>query len=183
MENNMTVEFREVPGFEGYCVGDNGTVWTRWRKGGRCTRWLSNDYHEIKLKVRPDDGYLRVVLKNHIVKTAIYVHRLILLTFVGPCPKGMEGCHNDGNRSNNKLSNLRWDTLSGNQQDRKKHITGRYLSGQECTQAKLTEEIVQQSRIKYNSGKHSLQELADELGVHKTTIHRAIIGNTWKHLE
>ena len=38
------------------------------------------------------------------------VHRLVLETFVGAAPAGMEGCHNDGNRFNKRLENLRWDT-------------------------------------------------------------------------
>lgn len=39
---------------------------------------------------------------------------LILEAFIGPCPNGMECCHNDDNRANNKLGNLRWDTHANN---------------------------------------------------------------------
>jgi hypothetical protein len=45
------------------------------------------------------------------------VHRLVLLAFVGPCPKGMEACHWDDNPGNNHLSNLRWDTSLANKRD------------------------------------------------------------------
>lgn len=45
------------------------------------------------------------------------VHRLVLEAFVGPCPPGMEGCHNDGHKQNNRLGNLRWDTPRENQLD------------------------------------------------------------------
>ncbi len=51
------------------------------------------------------------------------VHRLVLRAFVGPCPRGMEGCHNDGDPSNNILRNLRWDTRKGNHADKYRHGT------------------------------------------------------------
>jgi hypothetical protein len=49
------------------------------------------------------------------------VHRLVLETFVGPCPDGMECCHNNGDPADNRLENLRWDTLSSNAYDRVEH--------------------------------------------------------------
>lgn len=45
------------------------------------------------------------------------IHQLVLEAFVGPCPPGMEGCHNDDDTQNNHLSNLRWDTRSANEID------------------------------------------------------------------
>ena len=52
-----------------------------------------------------------------------YVHDLVLLAFVGPKPAGLEVCHNDGTRDNNRLENLRYDTRQANAQDRWKHGT------------------------------------------------------------
>jgi hypothetical protein len=37
-----------------------------------------------------------------------YVHRLILETFIGPCPRGHHAEHLDGDSLNNCLTNLRW---------------------------------------------------------------------------
>ena len=47
-----------------------------------------------------------------------YVHHLVLEAFVGPRPPGMESCHWDDDPSNNRLENLRWDTMSANRHDR-----------------------------------------------------------------
>lgn len=44
-----------------------------------------------------------------------YVHRMVLETFVGNCPKGMECLHLDGDNKNNKLDNLKWGTHSDNE--------------------------------------------------------------------
>lgn len=43
-----------------------------------------------------------------------YVHRLVLETFVGPCPEGMECDHVNRDRSDNRLQNLRWVTSVDN---------------------------------------------------------------------
>ena len=50
-----------------------------------------------------------------------YVHRIVLEAFVGPCPPGMEACHGVGGQLDNRLSNLRWDTLSQNGLDTVRH--------------------------------------------------------------
>ncbi len=51
------------------------------------------------------------------------VHRLILLAFVGECPDGLQACHYDGDKSNCRLSNLRYDTPKGNAADKVRHGT------------------------------------------------------------
>src|SRR5512139_282070 len=66
-------------------------------------------------------GYRTVSLGNAYPDR--YVHRLVLEAFIGQCPSGMEACHNDGNRGNNALSNLRWDTRSSNGHDAVGHGT------------------------------------------------------------
>ncbi len=49
------------------------------------------------------------------------VHRLILETFVGPCPEGMECRHLDGNPANNCLNNIAWGTREQNIEDNRKN--------------------------------------------------------------
>jgi hypothetical protein len=56
-------------------------------------------------------GYLYVSLKSK----SKFVHRLVLETFVGPCPEGKECNHKDGVKSNPRLINLEWATSSQNQ--------------------------------------------------------------------
>ena len=58
-------------------------------------------------------GYRTVSLQGHIHR----VHRLVLETFIGPCPHKMVACHNNGVRNDNRLCNLRWDTMSANVSD------------------------------------------------------------------
>ncbi len=45
------------------------------------------------------------------------VHRLVLASFVGPCPPGLESLHHDDVKTNNRLYNLRWGTPTENKHD------------------------------------------------------------------
>ncbi len=69
------------------------------------------------------NGYLEITLSNNGIQIKYYVHRLVLETFIGPCPNGLQCCHYDGLRNNNNLNNLRWDTPSNDCLDKKRHGT------------------------------------------------------------
>lgn len=71
------------------------------------------------LKPHPTNGYQRVSLGN----TQRYVHRLVLEAFVGPCPPGKQCRHLNGDKADNKLTNLAWGTPSENNYDRVRHGT------------------------------------------------------------
>jgi hypothetical protein len=67
------------------------------------------------------------------------------MVFRGPCPPGMEACHNNGDPTDNRLCNLRWDTHANNEADKIRH--GTYfirarLKGERNGNSKLTEEEV-----------------------------------------
>ena len=69
---------------------------------------------QLLTPVTTSNGYLVVFID----KRAKRIHRLVLETFVGPCPPGKECRHLDSDRCNNRLDNLRWGTRSENAQDR-----------------------------------------------------------------
>jgi hypothetical protein len=109
--------WKDIPGYEGqYQVSDLGYVKSLSRRV-KC-RGGTRSVQEYILKIiqRPD-GYCVVGVKKGMVR----LHRLVLLAFVGPCPEGKECRHLDGNRQNNRLTNLCWGTRSENAQDRVRH--------------------------------------------------------------
>src|SRR6187551_680922 len=62
-------------------------------------------------------GYLTILLNQDGKKYNRFVHCLVLMAFVGPKPDGLEVCHGDNIKTNNCLSNLRYDTRSSNRLD------------------------------------------------------------------
>jgi hypothetical protein len=73
-------------------------------------------------------GYQNVLLSQGGRSKRVYVHRVVLEAFVGPCPEGMQACHCNGNPTDNRLENLRWDTPLENQADRYHHVYERTLA-------------------------------------------------------
>ena len=76
----------------------------------------------VLLKQRPIwSGYLHVSLWKNGIPKRKSVHRLVLEAFVGPNPVDMEACHNNGEKTDNRIANLRWDTKSANARDKVRH--------------------------------------------------------------
>lgn len=65
------------------------------------------------------------------------IHVLMLQAFVGPRPRGMYGCHEDDVRTNNVLSNLRWDTPSSNSRDKVTHGNDHNASKEVCPRSHI----------------------------------------------
>jgi len=67
--------------------------------------------------------YLIIRLCKNGVHKKYMVHRLVLQSFVGPCPVGHEGAHLNGIPNDNFISNLRWVTKKENMNHRNIHGT------------------------------------------------------------
>jgi len=117
-----------VPGYEGfYEVSNQGDVrsLTRSVNYGRHDRVT---YQGRELKQFVSGRYLSVKLAKAGVTKTMYVHELVLRAFEGERPKLSERCeirHLDGDKLNNRLSNLKYGTVSENFADRKLHSLGR----------------------------------------------------------
>lgn len=115
-------QWLDIPGYEGYYqVSSMGRVKTLHRVTIRNNGWPITVREKIRKLFLDKRGYWRVSLRKPGQNTHHLVHRLVLEAFVGPCPEGMEACHNDGDPGNAKLSNLRWDSSSSNNFDIVKH--------------------------------------------------------------
>lgn len=69
------------------------------------------------------DGYARTSLSGHGQPRSARVHQLVLEAFVGPPGPGQEARHLDGDKANNRLSNLAWGTHTENMRDAIRHGT------------------------------------------------------------
>jgi len=113
-------------------------------------------------------------------KKKILVHRIILETFVGPCPEGQECRHLDGNPSNNRVDNLVWGSRRENCEDRIRLAES--PRGSAHWNAKLCEEKVIAIRKLFNKTNSTKEDLANLFDVSATTIMDAVNGRTWSWL-
>ncbi len=149
----------------GFTVSDRGRIRGKWRI----------------LNPKPSlDGYITVAsyLGDGKFKR-VYVHRLILEAFVGPCPPGQECRHLDGNPSNNRLSNLAWGTHDENRSDQVRH--GRANQGIRHGMSRFSETDVIEIRRLAEAGVRR-SEIALRFQAHQSAINKICRRALWKHI-
>ena len=74
----------------------------------------------IKIGYMHSDGYLRFEVRNNGTRLRGFVHVFIAKTFIPNPDEKPFVDHINGDRSDNRLNNLRWCTRQGNRRNRKK---------------------------------------------------------------
>jgi HNH endonuclease len=171
----MDDRYREIPGHPGYRVSREGEVQSCWAK--TVPPRVSDAWHTLK-PIPRGKGYPTVNLGGGPRKVARLIHQLVLEAFVGPRPPGLVCCHSDGDRTNNRMDNLRWDSYLANSEDMLRH--GTRLMGSRAN-AKLTEEQVMDIR-RLRAQCTSVRELADRYGVTTQNIEAVVYRRTWRHV-
>jgi hypothetical protein len=100
------IAYCEVPGFPGYRVGSDGTVWGSRRAGRGYGR--SRDWRQLKPYLVRPGPVPTVSLYRDRVRHPLRVDTVVLLSFVGPCPGDCEARHANGDPCDNRLDNLRY---------------------------------------------------------------------------
>jgi hypothetical protein len=104
-------EWRPAKDAPDYLVSNRGEVWSTVSE-----RLLSPTLHP--------SGHWYISLRSSGARANYQIHRLVAEHFIGPSPSAQhEVCHNDGDASNNHVTNLRWDTRSANVLDQVRHGT------------------------------------------------------------
>jgi hypothetical protein len=144
---------------------------------GRCRRIATG---LVLSPVRQSSGYLTVSLSSAGDVRNYRLHRLVLIAFCGSEPfDGAIAAHNDGNRENCQLTNLRWASPVENQADRVRHGTMR--QGSAVYGAVLTENDVSEIRRRLAAGERN-PPIANDFGVSISTIHLIRHRRTWRHV-
>lgn len=172
--------FSLTPGFPGYATSRDGRV-ASCRLVGRGSR-LGASWHVLQpMQPRPKPPTKPAYLKVHVRlpdgrRRKVPVHQFVLLTFVGPCPAGMEACHGNGHHTDNRLDNLRWDTPRANNADKLAH--GTHLRGERVGSSKLTAVAVREILL----SSATTRVLARDHGVSTSAIRQIKARCTWKHV-
>lgn len=154
--------WKDIPGFDGrYQVSSMGRVRSHMYPRARILKQVINARGRPKINL-----YLVGEPGNAVTRE---VHRLVLEAFVGPCPDGMEACHNNGNPLDNRLSNLRWDTHSANAVDKRFHGTA----------GKLTPYDVQTIRTWVEGGARQV-DVAQMFGVTRGHLNNIVHNRAWR---
>jgi protein gp37 len=157
----------EVPEWPGYFITSKGRVLSDRTNAG--TRGAS--VHEVK--AQPGDaGHARVMLQVEGRWTRELVHRLVLTAFDRAPADGEQGCHIDGDPSNNALWNLRWGDQGSNWFDSKRHGTRRRY-------AKVSPEDVASIRRRADAGE-SAAAIARDFPISDTQVRNILRGAQWK---
>lgn len=113
-------------------------------------------------------GYLKVSLSDSGIDVYKMVHRLVLETFTGICPEGLEASHLDGNKLNNHIENLIWE--SGDENRRRRN---------DVRKVKLNQKKVNQIRNLLDQG-WKMSDIGKKFGVTRMTINYIKNNKIWK---
>lgn len=163
----MTEEWRAVPGADGYEVSDHGRV--------RC--WRPKPYSaqppvEARI-VKPrtgTNGYQNVIL-GFKGKTG-QIHRMVAEVFVAGQSAGLEVAHENGDRLDNRATNLAWKTRRENIADKRRHGTHGKT---------LTEDSVEEIRNSYIPGVTTYVYLAHRYGLTPSYVGKIIRRQSWSN--
>ena len=174
-------EWRDVPGYAG---AYQASSWGRIRSLGRVTvkkggvlmtvreRILSGRAHRY--------GYSSYVLRKDGKSHPYHGHVLVMRAFHGMPEPGLIICHNDSDGSNNRLDNLRYDTVKSNSADMVR--AGNALLGEKNPMAILTTREVADIRARRAQGE-SVSGIAKVYGLTYALISGVVRGVSWKHVD
>lgn len=156
--------FKTIPAYPNYEVSDEGQIRNKTR--GNTLAYIDNGkgYKVIKLynTQRPQG---RICL----------VHRIVLSTFC-PIEESKDVNHIDGNKANNKLSNLEWVTKSEN--TRHAHITGLFNSRNKLSLQQVMEIKSRLSTLEYET----YTKMGVEYGVKPSIISKIAKGQLYGYV-
>lgn len=168
-----------IPGREGYEAHPDGHVRSRWTRGGNHRKSVVINGCRLLNPRVSRGGYITVSLRfpGH-RGTTISVHKLVALAFI-PNPENKPTInHRDGDKTNNRLSNLEWTTMKENI-----HHSVRILGskvGDKAWLSKLTWADVWDLRTLSAFGASS-KDLSQAFGISQGNVRTIVLNKTWRY--
>lgn len=164
--------WKDIPDYEGvYQVSNLGRIRSldRYIKRGKSGFFKEGQIQKLQ---NNGNGYLYKQLKHEGRYRNFYIHRLVLMVFIGERPDGMVICHKDGDTTNNNLNNLRYDTPLENNIDQFRHG---------IEKGKLSNDDVLKVRKMYKDG-YKTKEISEFFNVGKWVVQRINNGENYSWL-
>lgn len=170
-------EWRPIPGYEGLYMASNlGRI----RSLERLARVGGGGFRTVTERILSGRshryGYTSYVLRKDGESHPYHGHVLVMRAFVGLPDEGLVICHNDSDGSNNRLDNLRYDTVKSNSADSIE--IGTSLRGERHPKVKLTEKEVLVIRERRAAGDKPVA-IARDYDVDVGTISCITTGKIW----
>lgn len=161
----MKVAWKVIEFDERYKISNTGKV-------------MRSDNGRIRKPSVAKNGYHLCVFSNPGGKhTAHYIHRLVAHHFICPCPDAKEVSHLDGDRSNNCVNNLVYESHCENIRRKAEH--GTENTGERNGSAKVNVKQVQEIIDMRKSGR-LLREIADIYGISFQQVSRICKKDNWR---
>ena len=166
--------WKPITGYEGkYEVSNLGRV----KSLSRIINQKNGRHRRIKERILIPGrmgNYHGVVLCNDDGMKKCYIHRLVCAAFIGdPIGERNVTNHKDGDKFNNRVSNLEWVTYAENLNHAYQYGL-QHGYGENSHYSKFSDEVVKKVREQYATGKYLQVELAEMHGISKMQIHRIV---------
>lgn len=153
--------FEIIKGYAKYAINMSGNILSSY----------SGSWKPMYPKLR-SDGYYQLDLTVNGKRKTFGISRLVARQFIGERPEGKEVAHNDGVKTNNHVSNLRYATKSENALDRYLHGTMKTTLPDEAVL-----EVCRLAGLGWTE-----RAIGDKFQVNYTIIHRILTGETYSHI-
>lgn len=126
------------------------------------------------------NGYYVVTLTKNKKQKKYLLHRLVAISFIPNPEYRLEVNHIDGDKRNNSISNLEWNTSKENHV----HATNNQLKahGSNHGMSKINESDVLNIRNEYSNNNVTLKEIGEKYNLSESAIHLIVSRKNWKHI-
>lgn len=161
-------EWKDLPGYEGsYQVSNEGRIKSLPKK------WQPR-YKILKYRMQ-NKGYASIVFCINQVRVYKLVHVLVASLFIKNDIDGLEVNHRDGDKWNNRVSNLEWGTHQANAEHAFRTGLNKNF-GENHHNSKITPEIVRDILCSARSS----AEMAQKYGIQSSVVCAIRKGKSWK---
>lgn len=160
--------WKDILGYEGqYQISNMGRVKSLGRKVWGGKTYYFKEGKILKNKIGKNKPYYYVCLYKNNKQKTFMIHTLVALNFIGERPYKNDICHINGDSSDNRLSNLRYDTRTENFNDM-------YRQGKKNPNGKLSIDEVLEIRRVHREEKLMHKEIAEMFNISLSTVNAIV---------